>query len=147
MASIVMSLCPPLIVHERNPSLRNLSKLSFSPFTSKARQGRMIVLAKAAGERLESSTSLSVIKSVKNVWENPEDRYGVIGLGLAAIVAVWASSNLISAMDKLPILPSTLEFIGILFSAWFTYRYLLFKPNRKELVQIINKTISEILGQ
>ncbi|CAM8910633.1 unnamed protein product [Rhodiola kirilowii] len=145
MASIVMSLCPPLIVHERNPSLRNLSKLSFSPFTT--RQGRMIVLAKAAGERLESSTSLSVIKSVKNVWENPEDRYGVIGLGLAAIVAVWASSNLITAIDKLPILPSTLEFIGILFSAWFTYRYLLFKPNRKELVQIINKTISEILGQ
>ncbi|CAM8920435.1 unnamed protein product [Rhodiola kirilowii] len=145
MASIVMSLCPPLIVHQRIPSLRNLSELSLSPFTT--RQGRMIVLAKAAGESLESSTSLSVIKSVKNVWENPEDRYGVIGLGLAAIVAVWASSNLITAIDKLPILPSTLEFIGILFSAWFTYRYLLFKPNRKELVQIINKTISEILGQ
>uniref|UniRef100_A0A7N0VK58 Cyanobacterial aminoacyl-tRNA synthetase CAAD domain-containing protein n=2 Tax=Kalanchoe fedtschenkoi TaxID=63787 RepID=A0A7N0VK58_KALFE len=147
MASIAASLCPLLMVQGGNRSFRSLQKLPFSPFQNNARQGRMSVVAKAAGESSDSSTSLSVIKSVKSVWDAPEDRFGVIGLGLAAIIALWASTNLITAIDKLPILPSTLEFIGILFSSWFVYRYLLFKPNRVELVQIINKAISDILGQ
>ncbi|XXG55850.1 hypothetical protein AAC387_Pa03g3419 [Persea americana] len=36
----------------------------------------------------------------------------------------------LEAIDKLPLIPTILEFIGILFSWWFIYRYLLFKPDR-----------------
>ncbi|OWM76490.1 protein CURVATURE THYLAKOID 1C, chloroplastic [Punica granatum] len=111
------------------------------------RPNRVAVVVKAMGEGSESSTSLSIVKSVQNVWDKPEDRLGLIGLGFAGVVALWASLNLITAIDKLPLIPSTLEFIGILFSAWFTYRYLLFKPTREELFQIINKSISNVLDQ
>nr|GMC47546.1 protein CURVATURE THYLAKOID 1C, chloroplastic [Ipomoea batatas] len=80
-------------------------------------------------------------------WDKSEDRIALIGLGFAGIVGVWAAINLVAAIDKLPIVPSTLEFIGILFSSWFVYRYLLFKPDREELFRSVNKSISDVLGQ
>lgn len=102
---------------------------------------------KATGESSESSTSLSIVKSVQNIWDDSEDRLPLVGLGFAALVAVWASANVITAVDKLPVVPSALEFVGILYSSWFVYRYLLLKPNREELFQIIKKSVGDILGQ
>ncbi|XP_034208512.1 protein CURVATURE THYLAKOID 1C, chloroplastic isoform X4 [Prunus dulcis] len=125
MASIIASLPPPLAAHGRNNTF--FSALPKLPFSSiRERQNRASVVVKATGESSESSNSLSIVKSVQNVWDNSEDRPGLVGLGFAAIVAFWASSNLIT---------------------WFIYRYLLFKPDREELFQIVNKSISDILGQ
>ncbi|KAH9603353.1 hypothetical protein KSS87_006315 [Heliosperma pusillum] len=143
MASIVANLSVPLLINGPKPSMRPISK--FPVFSSSGRQGRVLVAVKAAGDSSDSSTSL--VKSVQNVWDKPEDRVAVIGLGLTAIIAIWASSNFISAIDKLPVIPSFFEFIGILYSSWFVYRYLVFKPDREELFSSINKSISNILGQ
>ncbi|KAI3455445.1 hypothetical protein Pfo_012108 [Paulownia fortunei] len=70
------------------------------------------VTAQATGE----SSEFSIVKSVQNV-DKSEDRVALIGLGFADVVAFWASTNLISAIDKLPIIPGALELIGILFSS------------------------------
>ncbi|KAG6733695.1 hypothetical protein I3843_01G227500 [Carya illinoinensis] len=116
MASIVANLPPPLLVHGRKTIFRNLQKLPVSSF--RETQNHVTVLVKATGESSESSTSLSIVKSVQSF-----------------------------AVDKLPLIPSFLELIGILFSSWFIYRYLLFKPDREELFQLVKKSISDILGQ
>ncbi|KAG6733697.1 hypothetical protein I3843_01G227500 [Carya illinoinensis] len=144
MASIVANLPPPLLVHGRKTIFRNLQKLPVSSF--RETQNHVTVLVKATGESSESSTSLSIVKSVQSFWDKSEDRFAFVGLGFAAIVAFWASANLITAVDKLPLIPSFLELIGILFSSWFIYRYLLFKPDREELFQLVKKSISDILG-
>ncbi|XP_010254071.1 PREDICTED: protein CURVATURE THYLAKOID 1C, chloroplastic [Nelumbo nucifera] len=145
MASTITILPPSLLFHGRKALSRDARKLPVSAVGEKKR--RLEVVVKASGESSESSSSLSVVKSVQNVWDKSEDRVALIGLGFAGVVALWASTNLIAAIDKLPLIPSTLEFIGILFSWWFIYRYLLFKPDREELLQIIKKTISDVLGQ
>ncbi|KAL4387643.1 hypothetical protein GQ457_09G006780 [Hibiscus cannabinus] len=145
MASLAASLLPPLLLQDR----KTLFRTSQKPLVSYV-GGRQncAVIVKATGDSSESSTSLSILKSVRNVWDNSdEDKVGLVGLGFAAIVALWTSTNVISAVDKLPIIPVVFEIIGILFSTWFVYRYLLFKPDREELYQIINKTISQIFGQ
>ncbi|KAK8524923.1 hypothetical protein V6N12_029774 [Hibiscus sabdariffa] len=150
-------ISPPLILRSLSLSVSLLAAtevFSWLPLLQKplvsyvgGRQN-CAVIVKAAGDSSESSTSLSILKSVRNVWDkSDEDKVGLIGLGFAAIVALWTSTNVISAVDKLPIIPVVLEIIGILFSTWFVYRYLLFKPDREELYQIINKTISQIFGQ
>ncbi|KVH97986.1 protein of unknown function DUF4308 [Cynara cardunculus var. scolymus] len=59
-------------------------------------------------------------------WDKPEDRIALVGFGFAAVVVLWASLSVVT---------------------WFVYRYLLFKPDRKELVEAINKSVSDILGQ
>ncbi|KAJ4718105.1 protein CURVATURE THYLAKOID 1C, chloroplastic [Melia azedarach] len=145
MASITTYLPPPLLVQGRKSFSRTLQKLPFSPI--KEKQNRVTVVVNATRESSESSISLTVFKSVQNVWDKPEDRLGLIGLGFAAVVALWASANLITAIEKLPLIPNALELVGILFSTWFVYRYLLFKPDREELFQIINKSVSDVLGQ
>ncbi|KAH0463482.1 hypothetical protein IEQ34_008064 [Dendrobium chrysotoxum] len=71
--------------------------------------------AKAVGDGSDTS-SQSIVKYVQNAWDNYEDRIAFGGLGFASIVAFWASLNLISVIDKLPVIPSVLEFIGIFFS-------------------------------
>ncbi|KAL1829224.1 hypothetical protein ACET3Z_007636 [Daucus carota] len=147
MASTITSLTlPPLFARERHSFFRPLMKFPVFAVAGE-KQGRVTFAAKAAGDSSESSTSLSIVESVQNVWDNSEDRIALIGLGFAGVVALWASANLITAIDKLPLIPGVLEFIGTLFSSWFVYRYLLFKPDRKELGQAINKKVSDILGQ
>ncbi|CAL1378164.1 unnamed protein product [Linum trigynum] len=145
MASVIASLppLPSLLLRGRQSIFVASQPLPVSPMNGK--HNRAAVISKATGE--SSDSSLNIAKSVQSVWDKSEDRVAVIGLGFAAIVALWASASLVAAIDKLPVFPSLLEVVGILYSTWFVYRYLLFKPNREELVEIINKSVSEILGQ
>ncbi|XP_019248032.1 PREDICTED: protein CURVATURE THYLAKOID 1C, chloroplastic isoform X5 [Nicotiana attenuata] len=149
MASVVAKLNPPpLAISGRQFLFGTVQTSTLS--IPRTRQGHLAITAKATSESSESS---SVVQSLKNIWDKPEDRVAVIGFGIAAIVGFWASSNLIAAIDRLPLIPGVFEFVGILFSSWFVYRYLLFKPDRcslyyrKELFQAISKSISDILGQ
>uniref|UniRef100_A0A2C9UY60 Cyanobacterial aminoacyl-tRNA synthetase CAAD domain-containing protein n=1 Tax=Manihot esculenta TaxID=3983 RepID=A0A2C9UY60_MANES len=120
MASIVASLPPPaMFVPGRSTVFRTLLKLPVSPI--RERQNQVHLVVKAAGESSESSTSLGIVKSVQNFWDKSEDRLALFGLGFAAIVGLWASTNLISAIDKLPVIPSALELIGILYSSVSLY--------------------------
>ncbi|KAJ4917825.1 hypothetical protein Rs2_03375 [Raphanus sativus] len=129
MASVSASLPPPLLLTQRKPNLTSVQKIPFSLIRDR-RSPSMGVMVKANGKSSESSTDLDVISSIQNVWDKSEDRLGLIGLSFAAIVALWASLNIITAIDKLPVISSGFELVGILFSTWFTYRYLLFKPDR-----------------
>ena len=147
MASIVVAKLhpPPPAISGRQTLFGTVHTSTL--FLPTIRQGHLAITAKASSESSDSLSSPSVVKSVKNIWDRPEDRIAVIGLGIAAIVGFWAASNFVTAIDRLPLIPGVFELIGILFSSWFVYRYLLFKPNRKELLQAINKTLSDILDQ
>ncbi|KAK6934928.1 hypothetical protein RJ641_035083 [Dillenia turbinata] len=57
--------------------------LYFKLFEKKS--SRLKFLVKATGESLESSTSLSIVKSVQTIWEELEDRSAFIGLGVAGL--------------------------------------------------------------
>eukprot|EP00894_Picocystis_sp_ML_P002603 jgi/Pico_ML_1/53120/g3727.t1 len=43
-------------------------------------------------------------------------------------------------------LPKLMELVGLGYTAWFTYRYLIFKNSRKELVEDIEELKSKIAG-
>ncbi|XP_042465783.1 protein CURVATURE THYLAKOID 1C, chloroplastic-like isoform X1 [Zingiber officinale] len=73
------------------------------------------IVAKAVGDNSDTSDG-SIVKSVQDAWSSSENLIGVAGLGFAAIVAVWASSNLVGAIDKLPVVPIVFEVIGLLFT-------------------------------
>nr|GEW10982.1 Rop guanine nucleotide exchange factor 12-like [Tanacetum cinerariifolium] len=122
------------------------STLGIEAGSEHGQEGRVAVIAKASGSS-ESSTSLNIVESVQSVWDKPEDRIALFGLGFASVVALWASLTLVTAIDKIPVVSGLFELIGIWFSVWFVYRYLLFKPDRKELVQIINKSFADVIGQ
>ncbi|MGG6294716.1 CAAD domain-containing protein [Leptolyngbya sp. AN02str] len=70
-----------------------------------------------------------------------------IGLIAGAIVAVKLTLAILGSINDIPLLAPSFELIGIGYSAWFIYRYLLKASNRKELSEDFNSLKSQVLGQ
>ncbi|MCV3212038.1 CAAD domain-containing protein [Plectonema radiosum NIES-515] len=65
-----------------------------------------------------------------------------IGLFIAAIVTVKVVLAILDAINEIPLLSPTFELVGISYSTWFTFRYLLKDSTRQELsanIQSLNK--------
>ena len=104
-------------------------------------------------------------KQVKQVWEKISGLLGdlpdyvseffkqyrrpivTVGLILAAILAVKIVLALLDAVDDIPLLAPSLELIGLFYTGWFLYRYLLKASNRQELLDDISSIRDQILGK
>ncbi|XP_004971930.1 protein CURVATURE THYLAKOID 1A, chloroplastic [Setaria italica] len=58
----------------------------------------------------------------------------------------WDAMENKSDHDAIHILPGLLELVGLSYSGWFVYRYLLFQENRKELAEVIDDIKRRIVG-
>jgi hypothetical protein len=76
--------------------------------------------------------------------KSPVTTLGVIFGGIVGMKLMFA---ILSAVNEIPLLAPTFELVGIGYSAWFVYRYLLQASTRQELMKDINSFKSEILGQ
>ncbi|KAK3159003.1 hypothetical protein QOZ80_2AG0144420 [Eleusine coracana subsp. coracana] len=98
----------------------------------------------------DTSTSAAsgdeLIEDLKAKWDAVENKSTVLTYAGGAIVAVWLSSVVIGAVNSVPLLPKLMELIGLGYTGWFVYRYLLFKEGRKELYQDIESLKKKIAG-
>ncbi|KAF8107125.1 hypothetical protein N665_0126s0043 [Sinapis alba] len=97
----------------------------------------------------ETSTSIDtneLFTDLKEKWDGLENKTTVIIYGGGAIVAVWLSSILVGAINSVPLLPKVMELVGLGYTGWFVYRYLLFKSSRKELAEDIDSLKKKIAG-
>jgi len=72
--------------------------------------------------------------------------YSALVYGTSAVVAIWISSIVVSALDSVPLVPQVMEVVGLGFTIWFTSRYLIFKENRDELITRVSSIKKQILG-
>ncbi|KAI4328989.1 hypothetical protein L6164_021298 [Bauhinia variegata] len=86
------------------------------------------------------------VKTVQEAWDKVEDKYAVSSLAVAGVVALWGSTGLISAIDRLPLIPGLLEIVGIGYTGWYAYKNLFNKPDREAWVQKVKATYNEIIG-
>lgn len=70
-----------------------------------------------------------------------------VGLILAAFIAVKLVLALLGAVNDVPLLAPTFELIGLIYSGWFLYRYLLKASNRQELLGDIAAIRDQVLGK
>ncbi|XP_043708121.1 protein CURVATURE THYLAKOID 1B, chloroplastic-like isoform X1 [Telopea speciosissima] len=108
------------------------------------------VVAMATGETSAEVTAAElpdeIVKSIQEAWEKLEDKYAVTSLALAGAVGLWVSTGMISAIDRLPLVPGVLELVGIGYTGWFAYQNLVFKPDREALINKIKDTYKDIIG-
>lgn len=133
---------------QQNPLVVSRS-FSFSPLLLKSTDvGRPVsIVAMATGDSSDpTEAARDILKSAQEAWDKTEDKLAVGGLGFTALIALWASTGLIGAIDRLPLIPNLFEFIGLLFTGWFIYRYLLFKPDREELFKKFDDAVAKITG-
>ena len=53
---------------------------------------------------------------------------------------------IVGAVNSLPVVPKLMELVGLGYTVWFTYRYLIFKSSRDELKKEIEELKSKISG-
>ena len=70
----------------------------------------------------------------------------VVGLVLGSIIAVKLTLAILDSVNDIPLLAPTFELIGLFYSGWFIYRYLLRASNRKELATDFNSLREQVLG-
>nr|XP_043625376.1 protein CURVATURE THYLAKOID 1A, chloroplastic-like [Erigeron canadensis] len=101
---------------------------------------------KASEDASSSIDTDELFTNVKEKWDAVENKPIVIIYGVGGATAIWLSSVIIGAINKVPLLPNIMELVGVGYSGWFVYRYLLFESSRKELntnIDSIKKKITE----
>jgi hypothetical protein len=71
----------------------------------------------------------------------------ILGLILGAFVVVKLMLAVVDAINDIPLVSPTLELIGLAYTAWFVYRYLIGATNRQELSEAIKSLKEYILGR
>ena len=70
----------------------------------------------------------------------------IIALIPATIISLKVVLAVIDALNDIPLLSPTFELVGIGYSTWFTYRYLLKASTRQELYQELQTLKEQLLG-
>ena len=96
--------------------------------------------------RAEKFNSDDVLKTIADKWEETENKSTVITYVAGATAAVWLSSTLVGAINAVPLLPKMMELVGLGYSTWFVYRYVLLKESRKELVEQVDALVARVSG-
>uniref|UniRef100_A0A251RSN4 Putative cyanobacterial aminoacyl-tRNA synthetase, CAAD domain-containing protein n=1 Tax=Helianthus annuus TaxID=4232 RepID=A0A251RSN4_HELAN len=102
---------------------------------------------KASEDASSSIDTDELFNDLKEKWDAVENKPTVKIYGAGGAVAIWLSSVVISAINKVPLLPNLMELVGVGYSGWFVYRYLLFELSRKELatnIESIKKKTTEV---
>lgn len=84
---------------------------------------------------------------ISSFYQQYKSPLTVIGLVLASLIALKVFLGVVDALNDIPFLEPTFELIGIGYSVWFIYRYLLKSSNRQELSQNIQVLKEQVLGR
>ncbi|WKA07427.1 hypothetical protein VitviT2T_025255 [Vitis vinifera] len=147
VAAISRPRLPSTSFHPRS-SLPNLpprpSSLSLKLFSDSNRFSSLQI--KASSDESGPVDAGELFSDLMERWDALENKSTVFIYGGGAIVAVWLSSIIVSAINSVPLLPKVMELVGLGYTGWFVYRYLLFKSSRKELATDIEALKKKISG-
>ncbi|KAJ7962513.1 protein CURVATURE THYLAKOID 1A, chloroplastic-like [Quillaja saponaria] len=156
-AAASSSMAATTILLSRHPSIRcsalpylppRLSSPSFPTSIKHFQESRRssLLQVRASSSEETSVDANELFTDLKGKWDAVENKSTVLLYGGGAIVAVWLSSTLVGAINSVPLLPKILELVGLGYTGWFVYRYLLFKSSRKELATDIESLKKKIAG-
>ncbi|XP_072961636.1 protein CURVATURE THYLAKOID 1B, chloroplastic-like [Typha angustifolia] len=114
---------------------------------SRRRTGGDVIVMATGETQVEVSTELpEIVKTAQDAWDKLEDKYAVTTLLVAGVIALWTATGMISAIDRLPVVPGVLELVGIGYTGWFAYNNLVFKPDREALIAKVKSAYGDIIG-
>ncbi|KAL1828621.1 hypothetical protein ACET3Z_007033 [Daucus carota] len=125
-------------------------RFSTSPFSASIKLSsgsrRSQFQIKATSQESSPDDGGEILADLKEKWDAVENKSTVLIYGGGALVGLWLSATLVGAINSIPLLPKILELVGLGYTGWFVYRYLLFKSSRKELASDIESLKKKIAG-
>lgn len=118
---------------------------------SARRSDRLAVRASDKSSPLGDVDVDEMVSTLSEKWDKVENKGQVGVYAAASLVALWVASTVVGAINAIPLMPRLMELVGLGYTTWFVYRYLLFKESRTELASDIealkDKVSSNIGGQ
>ncbi|WP_019499153.1 CAAD domain-containing protein [Pseudanabaena sp. PCC 6802] len=88
-----------------------------------------------------------LLKQLQTSFSGEQKPFVLIGvIVLASIPLVILATKVLNFIDSLPLLEPVLKLVGLGYTIWFVYRYLIFAKSRQELVDSVKGFKSKILG-
>lgn len=84
---------------------------------------------------------------VQDFYVKNKSAVTVVGIAVGSIVGLKLTFAILAAINEIPLLAPTFEMVGIGYTAWFVYRYLLKASTRDELGQEFDSFKSGIVGK
>jgi hypothetical protein len=111
--------------------------------------GNVVVLRPSTALRAADKDSSSfdaeeILKDLSEKWDAVEDKTTVALYGGGALFALYLTNSIVSTVNAIPLLPGLLETVGLGYTGYFAYRYLLTKSSRQELVADIEEIKKKI---
>ncbi|KAI7755344.1 hypothetical protein M8C21_005604 [Ambrosia artemisiifolia] len=128
------------------PSVSSLFKASSMLQISGSRRSVSYRIKASSEDSSETSEVGEVFSGLKEKWDAIENKPMVVIYGGGAALGLWLSSTIVEAINGVPVIPKFLELVGLGYTGWFIYRYLLFKSTRKELADDIEALKKKIIG-
>lgn len=92
-------------------------------------------------EAVENTTTFLQTK-----WEETEDKPAAVAVTAGAVLLLITASSVVDAVDKIPVVNDLIKLIGVGVTGWFIWRYLVFGPDREELVVNIKAFLKKVYG-
>ena len=87
-----------------------------------------------------------IVKTLSEKWDQVENKGNALLIGGGGIFALWLASTVVGAINSVPLLPKLMELVGFGYSAWFVYKYLLFKEGRVQAAADLEELKEKISG-
>ncbi|NJN31371.1 MAG: hypothetical protein HC824_13800 [Synechococcales cyanobacterium RM1_1_8] len=95
-------------------------------------------------DQVKEYLSLGVLKELFQEYRQP---ILVTGLVIGGLVTLKVALAVLSAINEIPLMAPAFEMVGIGYSAWFLYRYVLKASTREELSKNFKEVRRDILGR
>lgn len=94
--------------------------------------------------QIKEYLSLDAINEILSDYRKPILATGVV---LGSLVTLKVALAVLGAINEIPLMAPTFEMVGIGYSAWFLYRYILKASTREELSKNFNAVKRDVLGR
>lgn len=84
---------------------------------------------------------------VSNFFSEYQKPIVTVGLILASGITIKVTAGVLDALNDVPLVAPFFELVGIGYTAWFVYRYMLKASDRQELVAEIEALKQQVVGQ
>jgi hypothetical protein len=91
-----------------------------------------------------SSGAEDLADKVQKYWEESDDKPTIVATGFGLLLGLYFVSNLVNAVDRLPLVSNVFELIGIIFTGWTAYRYFLVDGEKEKLTSDVKGFFSKV---
>ena len=84
---------------------------------------------------------------VSNFFSEYQKPIVTVGLILASGITIKVTAGVLDALNDVPFVAPFFELVGIGYTAWFVYRYMLKASDRQELLAEIEALKQQVVGQ